>query len=736
MQVLSVGKPKMSFAWGRNSIVTLLLFFLLWEWLRPLIELSHVTDLYITRPFLIAVGCFLLVDYFRVPSWIGWPLKLFICLAIVGYFFHQSTLFDFSWWNLYAEITVQDGKELVRGEIHLFSSENRTLLFLMGWSFMISAVQSLMYYRESAGWFIAATLTYLIILQLWAGVDTTAGIIRSLAFGLVLLALLNLPKIERRYGISERHAGRSWIWMASSLCLICTSIALGIYFSKSESQAVEPLSWNGLHSSFAALPWLSDTDVLPISGERSKSGYGEDDTRLGGKLTQDTSIAFIAQTDELTYWRGESKSLYDGKGWKQPEGQELHAFDTVRSLSLDPDKWIMQEIMFHQQNKQPVLFTGGAVMDFQGILTDSGKLLSSSAVVVNELSGKYSLDSNEPVQYYKMKVALPSRGNQYLSLSLDSQQLESYLQLPDKFPQRVRKLAQQAAGDAANAYDAAERIESFLRSNYEYSLDKVDYPRLDQDFVDHFLFHQKVGYCDHFSTAMVTMLRSLDIPARWVKGFTPGEVSPVQEGTVQDRTAKHTVIVRSLDAHSWVEAYIPDRGWVAFEPTPGFTDETELQLSGVERQNESLLSEQAFRNKAISFVKKLAGLDIRLVLTVLIVIGISGILIGFSIKWLRMGRNMNTMYKIDHGLPRSGRSDGVLMFFDRFWLKVFKRFGQQIEPKQTIREYIQNLQLADETKRQALVELVTMYEALRYNNAEREWISKDRILRTWRKIIR
>ena len=61
---------------------------------------------------------------------------------------------------------------------------------------------------------------------------------------------------------------------------------------------------------------------------------------------------------------------------------------------------------------------------------------------------------------------------------------------------------------------------------------------------------------------MVVLLRSLEIPARWAKGFSPG--SPATENGIT------TYTVRNLNAHSWVEVYFDGYGWVPFEPTPSF----------------------------------------------------------------------------------------------------------------------------------------------------------------------
>ena len=75
--------------------------------------------------------------------------------------------------------------------------------------------------------------------------------------------------------------------------------------------------------------------------------------------------------------------------------------------------------------------------------------------------------------------------------------------------------------------------------------------------MDQFLFETKIGYCDNFSTSMVVMLRSLGIPARWVKGFAPGEI-------VQREDSIPVYEVTNNNAHSWVEAYFPNVGWMHF----------------------------------------------------------------------------------------------------------------------------------------------------------------------------
>jgi Transglutaminase-like superfamily/TgpA N-terminal domain/Domain of unknown function (DUF4129) len=123
--------------------------------------------------------------------------------------------------------------------------------------------------------------------------------------------------------------------------------------------------------------------------------------------------------------------------------------------------------------------------------------------------------------------------------------------------QRIHDLALSITSNATNPYDQAMSVESYLRSNYKYSLSPPATP-IGKDPIDQFLFSSKTGYCQFFATAMGDMLRSLGIPTRLVNGFGPGSPSSVNG----------QYVVTESDAHTWVEAYFPGFGWIPFEPTP------------------------------------------------------------------------------------------------------------------------------------------------------------------------
>lgn len=151
-----------------------------------------------------------------------------------------------------------------------------------------------------------------------------------------------------------------------------------------------------------------------------------------------------------------------------------------------------------------------------------------------------------------------------------SSDFDRYLQLPETLPGRVKELATSITSTSDSLYDKAKSIERYFRLNgFSYNQDMAAIPNGDTDYVDQFLFDTKVGYCDNFSTSMVVLLRSEGIPARWVKGFAPGEIVDRENGTP-------VYEVTNNNAHSWVEAYFPNVGWMTFEPTIGFSNAVNL----------------------------------------------------------------------------------------------------------------------------------------------------------------
>ncbi len=121
------------------------------------------------------------------------------------------------------------------------------------------------------------------------------------------------------------------------------------------------------------------------------------------------------------------------------------------------------------------------------------------------------------------------------------------------------------SGEGIN--DRVQAVMDFLKKNYTYSLEQPELSN-NQEPVDYFLFEGKSGSCQHFSSAMVFLLRGMGIPCRVVNGFTMGDWNEIGE----------FFTVRQNHAHAWVEVYFPNYGWVPFDPTPSDTGENSSEL--------------------------------------------------------------------------------------------------------------------------------------------------------------
>jgi protein-glutamine gamma-glutamyltransferase len=130
-----------------------------------------------------------------------------------------------------------------------------------------------------------------------------------------------------------------------------------------------------------------------------------------------------------------------------------------------------------------------------------------------------------------------------------------YLQLPDNLDSRIATLASSVTDQAKNEYDTAIALRDHLQLSYGYTLTGTGTP---EDPVAEFLFVREEGHCEYFVTAMVLMLRTQGIPARPVNGFL---------GATYNEFGDYYTVTEAR-AHSWVEVYLGDYGWVTFDPTP------------------------------------------------------------------------------------------------------------------------------------------------------------------------
>lgn len=274
---------------------------------------------------------------------------------------------------------------------------------------------------------------------------------------------------------------------------------------------------------------------------------------LQGEIPVDNSPVMYVKSPVPCYWRGETVDFYTGTGWENHTVAKMvstREFDNPFSANVAVEE-VEQVFSLASGMTTEVVFNSGnpASVDIpsDNLAVDEGDNLYTSGLAPGVT---YNITSYVPE---KNPLILKGTAQQY---PFNIRAL--YLQVPETVPDRVRTLAAKLTQNARNPYDKVKIIESYLSSNYPYELSITEVPD-QKDVVDYFLFDLKKGYCTYHSTAMVIMLRSIGIPARWVKGFTTGTAE--SDGVYE---------VTMADAHSWVEVYFADYGWLPFEPTPSF----------------------------------------------------------------------------------------------------------------------------------------------------------------------
>jgi len=134
------------------------------------------------------------------------------------------------------------------------------------------------------------------------------------------------------------------------------------------------------------------------------------------------------------------------------------------------------------------------------------------------------------------------------------------LDLPPGFNPRTRVLATQWRREGATDGEMIQRALAWINTDFSYNLAA---PPLGRHSVDEFLYETRTGFCEHFSSSFVFLMRAGGVPARVVTGYVGGYRNPV---------GAYWVIQQS-DAHAWAEVWLPQRGWVRVDPTAAVAPE-------------------------------------------------------------------------------------------------------------------------------------------------------------------
>ncbi|MCB9508166.1 MAG: DUF3488 domain-containing protein [Myxococcales bacterium] len=376
---------------------------------------------------------------------------------------------------------------------------------------------------------------------------------------------------------------------------------------------------------FFAFPRIGFGLFVQNNRAGDSSGFSEGVELNGGGIEADTSVVmrvkflnFAPNAFQEVYFRGLSLDHYDGRAWRDDDDREATVTRDVggRGYVLDTTGATWEAVtantivadIYLEPIDSSVLFAPGSIRAIglpDDVVSDDdrlfGRYLAADATGEVNLHQRSSqgvmyrvyADPHQPnddelaaarwpggadsfpdvVAGAARASALPdaplaepidiasAEVNRVLSRSgrtnLELAQLTShYLQLPaNLLSPRIQELLARLRAGARTRHEFVRAVEAHLqRMDYDANLP----PSANPNVVDEFLFDWQRGSCGYFATAMVVLLRAEGIPARVVNGYMGAEPN----------TVGGYYVVRQSNAHSWVEVYYPELGWVRFDPTP------------------------------------------------------------------------------------------------------------------------------------------------------------------------
>ena len=240
------------------------------------------------------------------------------------------------------------------------------------------------------------------------------------------------------------------------------------------------------------------------------------------------------------YWRGPVLWHYDGRSWTR--------LDWLRSLPpaqvrYGPARWDYEVEIEPTDRRQLVS------LDLPLAAPDGTRLNHDHELYAPRPLGsltRWRMQSSPPLAY---------------EATLRPALRRAALELPAGYNPRTHALARQWRA-AAGGDDAAivQRSLDWIRAEFAYTLTT---PLPGRNAVDEFLFDQQAGFCEHYSSAFVVLMRAAGIPSRVVTGYVGGYRNPLGDYW----------LVRRSDAHAWAEVWLDGRGWVRVDPTAAVAPE-------------------------------------------------------------------------------------------------------------------------------------------------------------------
>ncbi|MDO4905083.1 MAG: DUF3488 and transglutaminase-like domain-containing protein [Lautropia sp.] len=248
------------------------------------------------------------------------------------------------------------------------------------------------------------------------------------------------------------------------------------------------------------------------------------------------------------YWRGPTFGHFDGRTWQVLPAHQQAVLPTPQ-IQLPPNAPAYTYTITREPDHHSWLLG----METATALPDLYRWPATMHATL-ELVGARPIDD-------RIRYSLRAHPSAQTGHNESARSLEPWLRLPAGFnPQTVALAAQWQSQHGDDTDRLVQQTLAWIhREPFSYTLEPQ---RLGQDSIDDFLFRTRAGFCEHYSSAFVVLMRAMGIPARVVTGYQGAE-----------RHENGYWIVRQANAHAWAEIWHPERGWQRVDPTSAVAPE-------------------------------------------------------------------------------------------------------------------------------------------------------------------
>lgn len=448
----------------------------------------------------------------------------------------------------------------------------------------------------------------------------------------------------------------------------------------------------------------NDGEEISMAGGLSEGRLG-DVPSIQYDNREDLIVRFIPKLNENIYLRGYIGSIYNNNRWLSIcDTDKMKISDNLERVYgiSNSDRANVSSIVLDRNYGQGV---NNSIYKMEVINIDADskyvympyysridesfmKVASEDKILAKNRMGRYY------IEYYPYRNQLTNTDAYYDDYEFNEGQYSTYVkniytQIPKKNRVKLEKLCKKE-GFSASDKNVILKIQNYFKKSYVYSLYCGTTPD-DEDFVNYFIDTKK-GFCAHFASTAVLILRSLGIPTRYVEGYVitsdmiaKGDVVENRENYIvsdQEVNMSNAIEVKVPDnkAHAWIEVYKDGFGWVPYEMT--VYNRKEANKNKNVANNEDRITGKGLLSLVGTFIKDKINLIrnngekiIKVIIAIIIIFTLCIVLQIFI-------KNMRWRYKLN-----SKEYNTNMIWLVTYLFKVLSFLGYERKKGMTVDEY-------------------------------------------------